>query len=207
MMRVMPLLFLLACGDDDERIVDAAPDARIIDAAQVDAGPADARPDAPPPKMPAVGMQIDRAGRPEINALLNHPFTTDRDRAANAYDAEGDRANWVTNWSSEFSSNLAILDGMNGVCGDQIQADVESPRYANLGKVLADDRLYLDSRVGTCTKFFAVETGDATDCGGRTPTSDAVDALFSIFAGASVTDGVDHDDSTPSGDFPFFAEP
>jgi hypothetical protein len=85
--------------------------------------------------------------------------------------------------------------------------------------VLADDRLYLNTKVGdsgalTCGQYLAVEA-NATgivpnqDCGGRTLAYDVIDTTYSALAAgvlSGVTDGV-ASDGKPTTTFPFLAAP
>jgi hypothetical protein len=116
------------------------------------------------------------------------------------------------------ASNLAIYDGLDRVCGNQLLAGdtAAAGRYAALAGVLADDRLYVNTAAGTCQIYLGVE-GNAVgitndDCGGRTPLEDTIDVSYSVLAAGTlsgVTDGVPSDaDGTASlDDFPFYAPP
>ena len=91
-------------------------------------------------------------------------------------------------------------------------------RYWPLAEMLADDRLWVNSRSATCTQLFAVERAAvggepalADDCGGRTLTYDAVNVYRSLLAGGKVggiDDGVHSDEKGHSvSTFPFLAAP
>ena len=167
---------------------------------------------------PAAGAPIDRVGRPlTANALL---ATVGEEDIANAL-KEGynraDPAGWQA-FATEIGRNLALYDGFDGVAGNQWLADggQDSPaRYRRLAELLADDRLWIDSRRTTCAEFLAVERaafGAANgDCGGRSLDVD-VNGVFRsmLIRGTPDTsdDGVDHDDHVHSKvDFPFLAAP
>jgi hypothetical protein len=164
--------------------------------------------------------QIDRMGRPLTgNALLGTIAPED------VSDALKERYNAATPATSapfvgEIEKGLALYDGFDGACGNAWLADARAAkhRYRKLAALLADDRLWVDSRTSACTEFLAVErshlSGDAAaarDCGGRTPTEDAVDVYRSLLANGTtrgVDDGVDRDDREHSTSvFPFLAEP
>jgi hypothetical protein len=87
-----------------------------------------------------------------------------------------------------------------------------------MARLLADDRLWVNSRSGTCTELFAVEraalNGEASlknDCGGRTPNYDSVNIYRSLLANGTtrgLDDGVHQDkESHSTVDFPFIAAP
>jgi hypothetical protein len=164
--------------------------------------------------------QIDRMGRPLTgNALLGTIASED------VSDALKERYNAATPATSaqfvdEIEKGLALYDGFDGRCGNAWLADTRAAkhRYRKLATLLADDRLWVDSTATPCTQFFAVELahlsrdGDAThDCGGRTPTEDAIDIYRSLLANGTtrgVDDGVDRDDHVHSASvFPFLAAP
>lgn len=158
--------------------------------------------------------QLDRMGRPlTTNALL---ATLDPAEVANALK---ERYNLQTPATAdafipEIEKGLALYDGFDGVCGNQWLAGRRAPpdrRYQKLAKVMADDRLWINSKSGTCREFFAVELGKGNDCGGRSPLVDAVDVYRAVLVNGTTTgfeDGVDQDDREHSVDsFPFLAAP
>jgi hypothetical protein len=165
------------------------------------------------PAPPALGAQIDRQGRSAVNTVLNHVFDTDMTAAGAAKDAYNAAAPamWAS-FKTELAANLAVFDGLDGTCGNQLLAGatVAAGRYDALAGVLADDQLYVNTGTGTCTQYFAVELGMATDCGGRAPTYDTVDVTLSAAAigmASGVSDGVAADDKTQSNTtFPFLAD-
>jgi len=154
-------------------------------------------------------VRIDRMGRPLTgNGLLAH-LGSDED--ADAYKLRYNAATPET--AAEFvpviAKSLALYDGYDGRCGNQLMIDAAAPpgqRYLPLARLLADDRLWVDSAVTTCTQLFGVELG-LHDCGGRTLHYDAVNVYRSLLAGGmndAVTDGVRADDQPHSDTvFPF----
>jgi hypothetical protein len=166
-------------------------------------------------------MEVDRMGRAGVNTALTAPFAAAaaEDKAKNDYNAEADRSKWVASFQPEISGNLAILDGLDTVCGNQILAGPMPVmgRYGVLSGVLADDVLSVNTASGTCMQYLAVEanaTGLAPnmDCGGRTPLYDTIDTTYSVLAVgklSGVTDGVDKDaDGTATTTtFPFLDVP
>jgi len=181
----------------------------------------------PPP--PAVGaVQIDRMGRAGVNTALTDPFFRDtvaseksrHEMISDDYNAANNPSQWVAQFSSLIASNLAILDGLDRVCGNQTQPPPGLPqvagRYKALADILADDQLYVNTASGTCEQYLAVEAKALgitnTDCGGRTPLENTIDVTYSVVAvGAlsGVTNGVTSDaDGTASLTvFPFLDRP
>lgn len=173
----------------------------------------------PPP--PALGAQIDRFGRPAVNTALNASFEADAGTAGaakDAYNANANAGGWVAAFKPEIAKNLAILDSLDTVCGNQILADTDAgaDRYGTLATVLADDRQWLNTASTTCTTYLAVElnaTGKIpnTDCGGRRPPYDVIDVTYSalaIGAPAGVTDGIAAVPAKVDGaTFPYLAAP
>jgi hypothetical protein len=91
-------------------------------------------------------------------------------------------------------------------------------RYQALAKVLADDRVWVNSKSTVCTQFLAVEFTEfktagalSNDCGGRTPNYDASNIFRSLLTNGTTTgvdDGLKRDDKVHSTtDFPFLAAP
>jgi hypothetical protein len=168
-------------------------------------------------------MQIDRMGRAGINTAVTDPFfrsTVPIERAqhnviTDDYNVEDDPSQWVSRFSPIMQVNLAILDALDGVCGNQFLAGaaVAPGRYRSLGNALADDFLYVNTATGTCRQYLAVEAGLANDCGGRTPLEDTIDVTYSVLAIgalAGVTDGVPVDADGAGHSltvFPFLAAP
>ena len=179
----------------------------------------------PNPMPPKLGTQIDRFGRPAINTALNHTFDVDpaKGMAKDAYNQEADSSKWATLSGAEFAKNLAILDGLDTVCGNQILASTEvdaankpkPDRYALLAGALSNDRIWVNTAGAACTTYLAVEA-NATgllanmDCGGRKLDYDVIDASYSTLAvGAfgGVGDGIPADADTKGAVFPYLAAP
>ncbi len=162
------------------------------------------------------GSRLDRMGRTLTgNALLG---LFDSEENANRRKEQYNRAA-QKDWESfvpDIQKSLAAYDAFDGVCGNQwLAASAATPdRYRDLARLLADDRLWVDTRRKECKRYMAVEQGmgvRSSACGGRTPVGDAVDAYRSLLVNGSevgVEDGVVEDDKVHSTtDFPFLAEP
>ena len=165
-----------------------------------------------------IDRPIDRIGRALTgNALLG---TFDTAEASNRRKEEYNRAapgEWA-GFVPDLAINLAIYDGFDGECGNQwlaVQNAQDPGRYDALARLLADDRLWVNSAASACTQYLAAEFDRVgavnADCGGRTPGYDAVDVFRSLLVNGTprgVDDGVDRDDGTPSdSQFPFLAAP
>jgi hypothetical protein len=173
------------------------------------------------PPRPALGAPIDRAGRAlTANALLGLMDSEEvSTRLKEQYNRapEAERGELIP----ELQRGLALYDAFDGRCGDQWLADRGAPpalRYRALATVLADDRLWIDSRSTVCTRYLAVELAALPapgappgDCGGRTPSHDAVDVFRSLLvmgATSGLDDGLPRDDREHSAsEFPFLAAP
>jgi hypothetical protein len=193
-MRILSMLATVvmfgACGDNIKPKMDAPP----------------APSDAGVPAVPALGVQIDRMGRPAVNTALNNPFnpTGSGSAAKDAYNADGSPGGW-SQYAPLFAGNLAILDaldtglGTNGGCGNQAlynngQGGAANPQsYAALAGILADDELNLDTSMGMCnisdsnqnylSVEFAVVIGlPNTVCGGRDPLNDVMATSYTLLA-------------------------
>lgn len=175
----------------------------------------DSNPTTTPPKAPTLGALVDRVGRPGIAELLIAPFdpTTDHQAAVVSAFASADPTTWQSTARAPIAASLAIWDGLDGTCGNQAlaAATVSATRYDALATLLADDRLWLDSRQTTCGQYLAVELGVTTDCGGRTPSMDVVDVSLSLVVNGTTSglgDGVSSDaDGAASATFPFLRVP
>lgn len=176
------------------------------------------------PEIPNLGGQIDRAGRVLISTALIETFNSNdeiQEREKDAYNAS-DNSEDTTLWSSYTSrisgDSLPIYDGL-GICGNQFLTGevAELGRYNALARVLADDKLYLDSSIGVCNGYLSLEAGIEGDCGGRNPLVDTIDVTYSLLtigtlgndvAEGRVSDGIPSDDAQHSMDeFPFLADP
>lgn len=180
------------------------------------------------PPIPGAGSQIDRIGRPAVSTATIGTFNgdeTERGMTKDAYNADMDRANWVTTWAPAIAGALAIYDGADTNCGNQLAATPVEPgnpipadRYATLAGVLADDVLYVNSTSDNCFLYIGVEAqalGLLPDggCGGRIPSYDVIRTSYSVFiAGtlADIDDGIvadDAEDTTDPDTFPFLSAP
>jgi hypothetical protein len=178
----------------------------------------------PPPRIGSV--QIDRMGRAATNTAITDPFFGAVGQPSQAaheafqdrYNADAEPAAWVTRYSGVIAPNLALLDGLDTVCGNQLLAGPTTApgRYSTLAAILADDRLFVNTESGACELYLAVEANAAglrnNDCGGRQPNQDTVDATYSALAVGLLTgvgDGIDrdadNDHSTTT--FPFLGAP
>jgi hypothetical protein len=180
--------------------------------------------DPPGPPAPALGQQVDRAGRDGVNLAVTDPWGLmelfsfqNRD----AYNRADDRSQWSALFRSRIEFSLGVWDGVDGTCGNQLLAGPSAApgRYRALAELFADDVLLVDTSFSTCTTFMGVELRamgqNVNDCGGRTPAMDSADALMSLVAAGTAgqkpdgtwlfTDGISSDkDGTPSlTDFPF----
>ena len=169
-------------------------------------------------RVPALGEPVDRIGRTLTgNALIGlfaPPEVSDRRKEQYNRAAQSD---WPQ-FAGDIQRALGLYDAFDGVCGNQWlagkQADA-SQRYRKLAELLADDRLWVDSRSKVCTRYLAVEQNAMgaknADCGGRTPNYDAIDVYRSLLVNGSehgIDDGVARDDKVHSETaFPFLAAP
>jgi hypothetical protein len=174
----------------------------------------------PPPSLGA--FQVDRAGRVGITTAVTDPFfretvsreQTKHDIVNDDYNAESDPFKWVSRFSSLIAPNLAILDALDMVCGNQLAAGAPGAnRYKTLADILADDQLYLNTATGKCTQYLAVEAGITDDCGGRTPNYNTIDVTYCVLASGTltcpITNGVlkDDDGTHSTTVFPFIDNP
>jgi len=190
------------------------------------------------PNPPAIGAQIDRLGRPGVNTALTNPFDLcenmqkapaacgaqkgrNSDQVKDAYNAAGDPTKWGADWAAIIGLHLAIFDGADTICGNQVGADpqkMDPTRYALIAGVLAGDFLNVDTNSKSCKSYLGTELKTlqgmpmADECGGRVPSYDVIDATYSaltIGKLAGVGDGVDKKDTNPANDatFPFLGNP
>ncbi len=162
------------------------------------------------------GSRIDRVGRTLTgNALLGPLDRADVAAARKERYNRAEQPDWPA-FARDIQRTLGLYDAFDGDCGNQWLASpgVGRDRYRMLARLLADDRLWIDSRYTHCTRYLAVERGENTsrgDCGGRTPTINAIEVYRSLLVngtGSGVSDGVGHDDRRHSTvDFPFLATP
>jgi hypothetical protein len=208
----LALFGAVACSGDDTTTTPtpdagskdtSSPDAPVTADSGTDAAK-DSGPSTPPP--PVLGAQIDRIGRPAVNTAANNTFNPDANaagKAKDAYNADTDPTAWVKNYGGEVAKNLAIYDGLDTNCGNQLLAGQPGPmRYAGLAGALSDDRLYVNTGNSVCGNYLAVELtavmvpGLDKDCGGRTLTYDVIDATYNAVAGTppgTLVDGISAD--------------
>ena len=152
---------------------------------------------SPFPAPPTIGAQIDRLGRAGVNTALTDPFDTlgglnppvTVDGAKDAYNSAADPFKWDILFHTWIRGNLAILDGLDGICGNQAGANMakkDASRYDLLATALSDDELYVNTASGTCGQYLGVELAALgivnTDCGGRTPLENTIDLTYSLLA-------------------------
>ena len=176
-----------------------------------------------PPAKPTLGAtQIDRMGRAGVNTALTDPFDIVSGMTPNqvkdAYNALTDPSTWSPQFKKNISTNLAILDSLDTVCGNQLLAgpSAVAGRYDTLAGVLVDDRLYVRTDKTTCTTYLGVEANAVgltnDDCGGRTPLYNTIDVTYSALAigeFSGVTNGFTSDsEGNPNATtFPFLGSP
>jgi hypothetical protein len=183
------------------------------------------------PAVPTLGTEIDRMGRAAVNTALNNEFAfvggtpsmmTAAGMSKDRYNFDSNPSDWVANWVPTFEQSLAVYDGLDGVCGNQLgYGALGNPGYATLATVLANDMLWLNTGSATCTTYLAVEANALgvtnTDCGGRGLTYNVIDITYNALAGTlsvatlpptgPVTNGVTAPSSPPTATFPFLASP
>jgi hypothetical protein len=174
----------------------------------------------PGAKMPKLGAQVDRMARPAINTAANQTFNTNpeqADQGKDGWNANADPSTW-NQYIEEIQTNLAILDSLDTVCGNQLLADaakMDPSRYATLATVLSDDRLYVNIDGATCTTYLAVEANAVgvmnNDCGGRRLSYDVIDVSYTILASgmldASIGDTIPISDAAKGENFPHLNPP
>jgi hypothetical protein len=174
------------------------------------------------PAPPTLGTQIDRIGRPAVNTALNHAFdptTSTSGPAKDAYNANSDPTTWAAGYVPEFEKNLAIVDALDGTCGNQLghlAPTTAAPNgYATLAGALADDRLYLNTAGTTDAQYLAVEVNALgvkanTDQGGRALGFVVLDTTYSALAAgmfSGVSNGITTNNVSFSTTFPYEAAP
>lgn len=169
----------------------------------------------------AGGRQLDRAARPLTGGALLGTLASEE--LSNLLKEEYNVATPTTAaaFVPEIEKGLELYDAFDGKCGNQWLAHgdgTSAARYEALAKLLADDRLWVNTESTICTQLFAVELAQlsgqsaaAIDCGGRTPLYNASNVYRSLLVDGtttSVDDGVDRDDREHSEtEFPFLAAP
>src|SRR5512147_243094 len=104
------------------------------------------------PAPPTINLnhQIDRMGRAGVNTAATAPFFREtveeekkvHDDVSDAYNSASDPSQWSSLFADRIAGNIAILDSLDTVCGNQLLAgkDVAPGRYDALAGVLADDQ-------------------------------------------------------------------
>jgi len=164
------------------------------------------------------GVVIDRMGRALTGNALLGTFDSEAasDRRKTQYN-QAPKEQW-SSFAADLAATLAIYDAFDGRCGNQWLSSRHGPaaaRYGKLAQLLADDRLWVNSASKICHRYLAVELtrpgSKMGDCGGRTPSYDAVDVFRSLLVmgkPAGVDDGVARDEREHSdAQFPFLAAP
>lgn len=169
---------------------------------------------------PALTRRIDRTGRPEISATLVAAFEADEEARLQAQRRYNAVSLDSTEFRTTFETSLALIDGIDGVCGNQLWPDPTArPRYRSLANLLLDDQIYVHGeRLGGSVYLgLEAEAAGVLDgerggaAGGRTPGLDAVQSTYSALVTGTlsgVDDGIESDDAAhdPSS-FPFLADP
>jgi hypothetical protein len=157
------------------------------------------------------GRRIDRAARPMTGNALLAPLAADEisDSLKEQYNAATPLD--AARFAPEIEKSLALYDGYEGRCGNQMLGQAGARRYRALAAMLADDRLWVDSASARCTQLFGVERAVAGDCGGRAPGYDSANVFRSLLATGEtigIEDGVHRDAQSHSDTaFPFLAAP
>ncbi len=178
----------------------------------------------PVPTPPSLGALLDRAGRPLGEVALIETFQSNASTKLaqrTAWETDANLAQWPATWVPTIVTSLGYWDGLDNACANEVlyAGPTTVNSYGAFASLLADDRLYVDSDITTCTKYLAIEisvfTGVApTDCGGRTPTEDAIDVTYTALGstlanlGSStwIPDGVTTN-GAESVTFPFLGAP
>ena len=170
---------------------------------------------------PTLGESIDRMGRALVANMLVGSLDSSEVMTARKETYNHSAPSEWSQFSADIQHTLGFYDGYDRTCGNQWLADRKSQpsaRYQALAKLLADDRLWINSKSSVCTQYLAVELSDLSngssitkDCGGRTPNYNA-DAVFRSLLVRGTTDGTDdgleRDDGVHStSEFPFLASP
>lgn len=182
---------------------------------------------------PALGDQIDRMGRPAINTALNTTFLTEvpapvtpaeREAAQDEYNQNDNPTQWVEAYLPTMTTQLAILDGVNQNCEDNLITScgddtvANDTCYATLAGALATDMLWVNTEGTSSAIYLAVEANALgvvpnEDVGGRRPVDDVIQTSYSVLGLGAVTgldDGIPVEAATQAAyeaGFPFFAEP
>lgn len=178
------------------------------------------------PAAPTLGSeQLDRMGRAAVNTALNETFVktiggvgpsddTMRDAAEDNFNATKDATQWGPTFRVTAATQLAVLDGLDGTCGNQALSCTDGKPniecYGGLADILMNDRLWVATSYDTCTAYLGQEvkalTGMGNDCGGRRPVDDVIATTYTILSGAEMfDDGITAPQSLHPEAFPYFA--
>lgn len=178
------------------------------------------------PAAPALGpTQLDRMGRAAVNTALNETFVktiggvgasddTMREAAEDNFNATKDATQWEPTFRVTAATQLAVLDGLDGTCGNQALSCTDGKPnidcYGALANILMNDRLWVATSYDTCTAYLGQEvkalTGAGNDCGGRRPVDDVIATTYTILSGAATfDDGITAPQSLHPEAFPYFA--
>ena len=164
-------------------------------------------------------------GRPAVATALISTFeanSTTKGTAKDGYNQDVAQTGWSAKYKAEMSGNLAVYDGLDQNCNNQLAASGDAGaqnsnalKYGFLGGVLADDRLWLNTGGTACDTYLGVEANvlgiTNNDCGGRALKYDVIDVTYSAVAIGALTgvgDNVVKDDvKTAATAFPFLAAP
>jgi hypothetical protein len=176
------------------------------------------------PAVPTMGAQVDRMGRAGVNTALLEAFISDtgtvsvdadRGAAQDSYNSNADPSTWGAQYLETVRQNLAVLDAVNGTCGDQVGfGALGNPNYTTLATVLINDWLVVKGNATSCASYLGVEVNalglsTADDCGGRRPGDDTIDATYGVVAGVPTgfPDGVAAGPQSMVTTFPYLAAP
>jgi len=174
------------------------------------------------PAMPTLNAanQIDRMARPAVNTALTNPYGFQKfngnaetsDATKDRYNGDSNSAMWPATWAPNVAANLAVLDGLDTKCGNQLlaAAALTATRYSGLAGLLAGDVLNVDTSKTMCMQYLGVELATPNDCGGRTLTMDVMDTTYSALAVGTptgVSDGINASSGTALAAFPYLAAP
>ena len=180
------------------------------------------------PAAPTLGTnQLDRMGRAAVNTALNETFVktnggvgpsddTLRDASEDTFNATKDATQWGPTFRVTAATQLAVLDGLDGTCGNQpLSCTDGKPNiecYGGLADVLMNDRLWVATSFATCTSYLGQEikviTGMGNDCGGRRPVDDVIATTYTLLSGAAAfDDGITAPQGLHPEAFPYFAAP
>ena len=175
-----------------------------------------------PPVPSTSGTLMARMGRAGVNTVLTNPFDAYTPQGAGAaelsdvtkdrYNRDGSVKAWPTAWAPAIQSTLAIFDGLDNTCGNQIAyGALAMPNHTLLSVLLAGDALQVDTSQTTCSAYLAAERkalgATVNDCGGRKLDYDVVDVTYQALTGTmAATDGIAQG-TTPDTTFPFFKPP